>query len=133
MMNEPFAPEPAEIGLVEGSAARKNPYGAFAIRAALGIAVVALLLRHYDARPVFHALARERLGDTLYDLGRKPEALAAYRDAASVDPESPTSRIGAARCISAGATIGSPPRSRRSSPTAGSACSHSSGSPPDAR
>jgi uncharacterized membrane protein YbhN (UPF0104 family) len=62
MMNEPFTPEPAESGLVEGSAPRKNPYGAFAIRAALGIAVVALLLGHYDARPVFHALARERLG-----------------------------------------------------------------------
>ena len=45
MMNEPFTPEPAESGLVEGSAPRKNPYGAFAIRAALGIAVVALLDR----------------------------------------------------------------------------------------
>jgi uncharacterized membrane protein YbhN (UPF0104 family) len=46
---------------VETAVPRKNPYGAFAIRAILGVAVVALLLGHYDARPVFHALARERL------------------------------------------------------------------------
>ncbi len=60
-MNETSSPEPADSGLVEAAAPRGNPYGAFAIRAALGIAVVALLLSHYDARPVFHALARERL------------------------------------------------------------------------
>jgi tetratricopeptide (TPR) repeat protein len=45
-------------------------------------------------------LARERLGDTLYDLGRKDEALAAYRDAARVDPTAVTARIGAARILS---------------------------------
>lgn len=60
-MNETSSPEPADSGLAEAAAPRGNPYGAFAIRAALGIAVVALLLSHYDARPVFHALARERL------------------------------------------------------------------------
>jgi tetratricopeptide (TPR) repeat protein len=35
----------------------------------------------------------------LYDLGRKEEALEAYRDAASVDPDSVTARIGAARVL----------------------------------
>lgn len=45
------------------------------------------------------ALARERLGDTLYDLGRLDEALAAYRDAGRIDPQSPTPRIGAARVL----------------------------------
>src|SRR5713226_3997350 len=61
MMDEPSTSGPAESDLAEASATRQNPYGAFAIRGALGIAVVALLLRHYDARPVFNALARERL------------------------------------------------------------------------
>ena len=60
-MNEPSSSEPAGSDLYEAAPSRGNPYGAFAIRAALGIAVVALLLGHYDARPVFHALARERL------------------------------------------------------------------------
>ena len=60
-MNDPSTSGGAEDNLIETSAPRKSPYGAFAIRGALGIAVVALLLRHYDARPVFHALARERL------------------------------------------------------------------------
>jgi len=60
-MNDPSTSGPAQDNPVEAAAPRKNPYGAFAIRGALGIAVVALLLRHYDARPVFHALARERL------------------------------------------------------------------------
>ncbi|HEX3408894.1 MAG TPA: lysylphosphatidylglycerol synthase transmembrane domain-containing protein, partial [Candidatus Binataceae bacterium] len=61
MTNKTLTPEPLESAPVEAAEPRKNPYGAFAIRGALGIAVVALLLRHYDARPVFHALARERL------------------------------------------------------------------------
>jgi glycosyltransferase 2 family protein len=61
-MNDPSISDPAASGLVEASTPRGNPYGAFAIRAALGIAVVALLLGHYDAHPVFHALVRERLG-----------------------------------------------------------------------
>jgi glycosyltransferase 2 family protein len=61
-MNDPSDFDRNDGGLVEAAEPRRNPYGAFAIRAALGIAVVALLLGHYDARPVFHALARERLG-----------------------------------------------------------------------
>jgi uncharacterized membrane protein YbhN (UPF0104 family) len=62
-MNDPSISDSTEdTGLVEATVPRKNPYGAFAIRGALGIAVIALLLGHYDARPVFHALARERLG-----------------------------------------------------------------------
>jgi uncharacterized membrane protein YbhN (UPF0104 family) len=37
-----------------------HPYRAFTIRAGLGVAVVAALLWHYDARPVFRILGRER-------------------------------------------------------------------------
>ena len=37
-----------------------HPYRAFIIRAGLGVAVVAALLWHYDARPVFRILSRER-------------------------------------------------------------------------
>lgn len=59
-MNDPSSSEPAD-DMLEAAAPRGNPFGAFAIRAALGVAVVALLLRHYDARPVFHALAHEQL------------------------------------------------------------------------
>jgi glycosyltransferase 2 family protein len=44
------------------AAPSNNPYRAFAFRAVLGIAVVTLLMRHYDARPVLHALASERIG-----------------------------------------------------------------------
>lgn len=61
-MNDPSISDRTDDGFVEASAPRENPYGAFAIRTALGIAVVALLLGHYNARPVFHALARERIG-----------------------------------------------------------------------
>jgi tetratricopeptide (TPR) repeat protein len=46
------------------------------------------------------ALARERLGDSLYDLGRKPEALSAYREALSVDAGSVTAAVGIARVLS---------------------------------
>jgi uncharacterized membrane protein YbhN (UPF0104 family) len=61
-MNDPSVFDRNHGGLLEAAEPRRNPYGAFAIRGALGVAVVALLLGHYDARPVFHALARERLG-----------------------------------------------------------------------
>jgi uncharacterized membrane protein YbhN (UPF0104 family) len=37
-----------------------HPYRAFAIRAGLGFAVVAVLLWRYDARPIFRILSRER-------------------------------------------------------------------------
>jgi uncharacterized membrane protein YbhN (UPF0104 family) len=37
-----------------------HPYRAFAIRAGLGVAVVAVLLWRYDARPIFRILSRER-------------------------------------------------------------------------
>src|SRR5579864_7162334 len=39
--------------------ARRNPYVAFALRAGLGVAVVVILLWHYDARPIFRLLRRE--------------------------------------------------------------------------
>lgn len=60
-MSDPSTSVRGEDHPFDASEPRKNPYGAFAIRGALGIAVVALLLRHYDARPVFLALSRERL------------------------------------------------------------------------
>jgi glycosyltransferase 2 family protein len=41
---------------------RGHPYGAFVLRAGAGVAVVTFLLWHYDAKPIFHLLARERLG-----------------------------------------------------------------------
>ncbi|HEY6395596.1 MAG TPA: hypothetical protein VIX12_09275, partial [Candidatus Binataceae bacterium] len=41
---------------------RHHPYRAFALRAGLGIAIVATLLHYYDARPVFRILNRERTG-----------------------------------------------------------------------
>jgi uncharacterized membrane protein YbhN (UPF0104 family) len=40
--------------------APSHPYRAFAIRAGLGLAVVAVLLWRYDARPIFRILSRER-------------------------------------------------------------------------
>ena len=62
-MSDPSISDRAkDDSFVEASAPRKNPYGAFAIRAALGVAIVALLLGHYNARPVLRALARERIG-----------------------------------------------------------------------
>jgi uncharacterized membrane protein YbhN (UPF0104 family) len=39
----------------------RQSYRAFAIRAGLGVAVLGLLLSHYDARPALRLLARERL------------------------------------------------------------------------
>jgi uncharacterized membrane protein YbhN (UPF0104 family) len=64
------------------SAARPaHPYRAFAIRAGLGVVVVAVLLAHYDARPIFRILSRERpacfaAAVALYLAG---QALSAYR------------------------------------------------------
>ncbi|MGH7925533.1 MAG: lysylphosphatidylglycerol synthase transmembrane domain-containing protein [Candidatus Binatus sp.] len=37
-----------------------HPYRAFALRAGLGVAVVSVLLWHFDARPIFRILSRER-------------------------------------------------------------------------
>src|SRR5712692_6808064 len=58
-----------------------HPYRAFTIRAGLGVGVVAALLWHYDARPVFRILSRERpayfaLVVALYLAG---QVLCAYR------------------------------------------------------
>src|SRR5260370_18071981 len=39
--------------------AQRNPYIAFALRAGVGVAVVAILLWHYDARPIFRRLRGE--------------------------------------------------------------------------
>jgi glycosyltransferase 2 family protein len=43
-----------------GPAPRSRAYLGFAIRAGLGIAVIALLLWHFDAKPILKTLARER-------------------------------------------------------------------------
>lgn len=58
-----------------------HPYRAFAIRAGLGVAVVAVLLWRYDARPIFQILGRERAAYfaavvVLYVAG---QAMCAYR------------------------------------------------------
>ena len=53
-LTEPTAPPPA-------SAPPSHPYRAFIVRVGLGIAVVAVLLWRYDARPVFRVFAHERL------------------------------------------------------------------------
>ena len=60
-MNEPSHPHQADALQDEAPAPRKNRYGAFALRAGVGVAVVVLLLGHYYAREVFHAIAQERL------------------------------------------------------------------------
>jgi glycosyltransferase 2 family protein len=60
-MNEPSHPHQADAIQADAPAPRKNRYGAFALRAGVGVAVVTLLLGHYYAREVFHALAQERL------------------------------------------------------------------------
>jgi glycosyltransferase 2 family protein len=54
-------PEPIQTNVPESiEAPRKRAYGGFILRAGLGIAVVALLLWHFDARPILKTLARER-------------------------------------------------------------------------
>ena len=50
---EPSVPTPTK---------HRHPYRAFAIRIGLGLAVVAALLWHYDARPIFRTLGRENPG-----------------------------------------------------------------------
>ena len=62
-------------------AAPAHPYRAFAIRAGLGLVVVAVLLWRFDARPIFRILSRERpayfaAAVALYLAG---QALCAYR------------------------------------------------------
>jgi uncharacterized membrane protein YbhN (UPF0104 family) len=52
-LTDPIAPPPA-------SAPPAHPYRAFAVRAGLGLVVVAVLLWRYDARPVFRVFAHER-------------------------------------------------------------------------
>lgn len=59
-MTNPDIKPPLATPAAELAARSPHPYGAFAIRAGLGLAVVAALLWHYDPRPVFRILARER-------------------------------------------------------------------------
>ena len=55
-LTEPTAPPPA----TESGSQPAHPYRAFIVRAGLGLAVVAVLLWRYDARPVFRVFVRER-------------------------------------------------------------------------
>ena len=55
-LTEPDAPPPP----TPAESRPAHPYRAFIIRAGLGLAVVTALLLHYDARPVFRILSRER-------------------------------------------------------------------------
>lgn len=76
-VNEPSSPE---HGLIEAEQSA-HPYRGFVLRAGLGVAVVAILLWHYDARPIFRILGRERLAYfavvvALYLAG---QAMCAYR------------------------------------------------------
>jgi uncharacterized membrane protein YbhN (UPF0104 family) len=76
-LTEPDAPRPA----IPPDSRPAHPYRAFTIRAGLGVAVVAALLWHFDARPVFRILSRERpayfgLVCALYIAG---QLLCAYR------------------------------------------------------
>jgi len=56
LLTEPVAPPPAAAS----GSPPAHPYRAFAVRVGLGLAVVAVLLWRYDARPVFRVFARER-------------------------------------------------------------------------
>ncbi len=78
-MNESRAVNP--LSSTEGGAPPARRYRAFAIRAGLGVALVAVLLWRYDARPIFGILRRERIdcfaaAVALYLAG---QALSAYR------------------------------------------------------
>jgi uncharacterized membrane protein YbhN (UPF0104 family) len=55
-LTEPVAPPPA----TPSGSQPAHPYRAFIVRVGLGVAVVAVLLWRYDARPVFRVFARER-------------------------------------------------------------------------
>jgi glycosyltransferase 2 family protein len=64
-----------------GAGPRAHPYRSFALRAGIGVAVIAVLLWHYDARPVLRLVGREHPGYfiaaiALYVAG---QAMCAYR------------------------------------------------------
>jgi uncharacterized membrane protein YbhN (UPF0104 family) len=59
-MNESALTEPAAPPSASASQP-SHPYRAFIVRVGLGLAVVAVLLWRYDARPVFRVFAHERL------------------------------------------------------------------------
>jgi hypothetical protein len=48
--------------MAEGPARAAHPYRGFLIRIGLGVAIIAFLVWHFDARPALRSLARERLG-----------------------------------------------------------------------
>jgi glycosyltransferase 2 family protein len=74
------SPSPEHGSLIEAEQSA-HPYRGFALRAGLGVAVVAILLWHYDARPILRIFSRERLAYfgaaiALYLAG---QAMCAYR------------------------------------------------------
>jgi uncharacterized membrane protein YbhN (UPF0104 family) len=77
-MVEPPARAAADVA---DEARSRKSYRAFAMRVGLGAAAIGFLLWHYDARPILHAVARERIGFfatavALYVVG---QALSAWR------------------------------------------------------
>ncbi|WP_423946534.1 lysylphosphatidylglycerol synthase transmembrane domain-containing protein, partial [Candidatus Binatus sp.] len=81
MNQSPSTEQDPSTPAVASAARPAHPYRAFAMRAGLGVAVVAVLLWHFDARPIFRILSRERpayfaAAVALYLAG---QALSAYR------------------------------------------------------
>lgn len=58
-------------GTVSGEARTftRGPLRAFALRAGIGIALVAILLWYFDARPIFRTMGRERIGFFIATVG----------------------------------------------------------------
>jgi glycosyltransferase 2 family protein len=74
-------PPARAVSNVADEAKTGKSYGAFALRAGFGAAAIGFLLWRYDARPILHAVARERIGFfaaavILYVVG---QALSAWR------------------------------------------------------
>jgi hypothetical protein len=56
------APRIADAVSIPRAAPARRPLRAFAIRAGIGLAMLAVLLWYFDARPIFRTMARERIG-----------------------------------------------------------------------
>src|SRR5690348_6632030 len=60
MQAEPAASISPALPSASPPARKGNPVLGFALRAGAGLLILALLLWHYDVRPVLHQVARER-------------------------------------------------------------------------
>ena len=58
-MDQPRSTETVRAAGEPSAGKRRHPYRAFALRAGLGVAIVAILLWRYDARPALRTLGRE--------------------------------------------------------------------------